>query len=95
MHPTEIAYDIITAQRTLDALKDHPSFGFNFDPSHFIHQFVNPVAFIEEFPTRIFHCHVKDSRVQLTGQEQHPRLAPGLRRRRGGAGTSSPRDAAT
>jgi sugar phosphate isomerase/epimerase len=68
VHPTEIAYDIITARRTLDALKDHPSFGFNFDPSHFIHQFVDPVAFIEEFPTRIFHCHVKDSRVQLTGR---------------------------
>ena len=68
VHPTEIAYDIITARRTLDALKDHPSFGFNFDPSHFIHQFVNPVEFIDEFPTRIFHCHVKDARVQLTGR---------------------------
>jgi sugar phosphate isomerase/epimerase len=68
VHPTEIAYDIITARRALDALKEHPSFGFNFDPSHFIHQFVNPVAFIEEFPTRIFNCHVKDSRVQLNGR---------------------------
>ena len=68
VHPTEIAYDIITARRTLDALKDHPSFGFNFDPSHFIHQFVNPVEFITEFPTRIVHCHVKDARVQLNGR---------------------------
>jgi len=68
VHPTEIAYDLITARRTLDALKDHPSFGFNFDPSHFIHQFINPVAFIDEFPGRIFHCHVKDSRVQLNGR---------------------------
>jgi sugar phosphate isomerase/epimerase len=68
VHPTEIAYDIITARRTLDAVGNHPAFGFNFDPSHFIHQFVNPVAFIEEFPDRIFHVHVKDSRVQLTGR---------------------------
>jgi sugar phosphate isomerase/epimerase len=68
VHPTEIAYDIVTAQRTLAALKNHPSFGFNFDPSHFIHQFINPVAFIEEFPKHIFHCHVKDSRLQLTGR---------------------------
>jgi sugar phosphate isomerase/epimerase len=68
VHPTEIAYDIITAHRALEAVKDHPAFGFNFDPSHFIHQFLEPVAFIEEFPTRIFHCHVKDSRVQLTGR---------------------------
>jgi sugar phosphate isomerase/epimerase len=68
VHPTEIAYDVITARRTLDVLKGHPAFGFNFDPSHFIHQFLNPVEFINEFPDRIFHCHVKDSRLQLTGR---------------------------
>jgi sugar phosphate isomerase/epimerase len=68
VHPTEIAYDIVTAQRALDALNGHPNFGFNFDPSHFIHQFVDPVLFIEEFPERIFHVHVKDSRVQLNGR---------------------------
>ena len=68
VHPTEIAYDIITARRALDAVNNHPSFGFNFDPSHFIHQFINPVFFIGEFPDRIFHVHVKDSRVQLNGR---------------------------
>ena len=68
VHPTEIAYDIITARRALDALDNHPNFGFNFDPSHFVHQFINPVFFIEEFPDRIFHMHVKDSRVQLDGR---------------------------
>lgn len=68
VHPTEIAYDIVTAQRALDALDGHPNFGFNFDPSHFIHQFVDPVMFIEEFPDRIYHVHVKDSRVQLNGR---------------------------
>ncbi|MFN8007090.1 MAG: sugar phosphate isomerase/epimerase family protein [Terriglobia bacterium] len=68
VHPTEIAYDIITSHRALKALNHHPSFGFNFDPSHFIHQFLNPVAFIDEFADRIFHVHVKDSRLQLTGR---------------------------
>jgi sugar phosphate isomerase/epimerase len=68
VHPTEIAYDIITAQRALDAVDQHPAFGFNFDPSHFIHQFIDPVEFINAFPGRIFHMHVKDSRLQLTGQ---------------------------
>jgi sugar phosphate isomerase/epimerase len=68
VHPTEIAYDLITARRALDAVDNHPAFGFNFDPSHFVHQFINPAAFIEEFPDRIFHVHVKDSRVQLTGR---------------------------
>jgi sugar phosphate isomerase/epimerase len=68
VHPTEIAYDTITARRALEAVGSHPAFGFNFDPSHFIHQFLEPVTFIEEFPDRIFHVHVKDSRVQLTGR---------------------------
>ena len=68
VHPTEIAYDVYTARRALDAVNGHPAFGFNFDPSHFIHQFINPVFFIEEFPDRIFHVHVKDSRVQLNGR---------------------------
>jgi sugar phosphate isomerase/epimerase len=68
VHPTEIAYDIITARRALDAAGNHPSFGFNFDPSHFIHQFINPVFFIDEFPDRIFHMHVKESRLQLNGR---------------------------
>jgi sugar phosphate isomerase/epimerase len=68
VHPTEIAYDIVTARRALDAVNNHPNFGFNFDPSHFVHQFINPVFFIEEFPDRICHVHVKDSRVQLNGR---------------------------
>jgi sugar phosphate isomerase/epimerase len=68
VHPTEIAYDIYTTQRAIAAVKGHPAFGFNFDPSHFIHQFINPVFFIEEFADRIVHAHVKDSRVQLNGR---------------------------
>ncbi len=68
VHPTEIAYDLITSHRALEALNHHPNFGFNFDPSHLIHQFINPVEFLDEFGDRIFHVHVKDSRVQLTGR---------------------------
>jgi sugar phosphate isomerase/epimerase len=68
VHPTEIAYDIITSERTLVALDHHPAFGFNFDPSHFVHQLLDPVEFINVFGERIWHMHVKDSRVQLTGR---------------------------
>jgi sugar phosphate isomerase/epimerase len=68
VHPTEIAYDIITTERALAAVNNHPNFGFNFDPSHFIHQMIDPVEFIHEFGARIWHVHVKDSRVQLTGR---------------------------
>lgn len=68
VHPTEIAYDIITMERALKAVDYHPAFGVNFDPSHLIHQFVDPVEFLNAFTDRIFHVHVKDSRVQLTGR---------------------------
>jgi sugar phosphate isomerase/epimerase len=68
VHPTEIAYDLVTSQRALEAIKFHPSFGFNFDPSHFIHQFIDPVEFINEFGKYIYHVHVKDSRIQLNGK---------------------------
>lgn len=67
-HPAEIAYDIYTAERTLEAMDNHPSFGFNFDPSHFVHQLFDPVHFITRFADRIYHVHVKDSKVRLTGQ---------------------------
>jgi sugar phosphate isomerase/epimerase len=68
VHPTEIAYDIHTAQRALEAVDHHPAFGFNFDPSHLVHQFVDPVAFLTDFAGRIFHVHVKDACVQLDGR---------------------------
>lgn len=68
VHPTEIAYDLVTARRALDAIGNHLAFGFNFDPSHFIHQFINPVEFINDFGEHIFHVHVKDSHLQLTGR---------------------------
>jgi sugar phosphate isomerase/epimerase len=67
-HPTEIAYDIYTGEKALEALNQHPAFGFNFDPSHFIHQQFDPAAFIERFPDRIFHAHIKDARLRLNGR---------------------------
>ena len=60
VHPTEIAFDIVSARRTLDALDNHPAFGFNYDPSHLGYQGVDYVKFIYEFSDRIFHVHMKD-----------------------------------
>jgi len=60
VHPTEIAFDIASAQRTLEALDYHPAFGFNYDPSHMGYQGVDYVAFINRFSERIFHVHMKD-----------------------------------
>jgi sugar phosphate isomerase/epimerase len=66
VHPGEIAYDIITAQRALEAVGHHKSFGFNFDPSHLVWQGVDPVRFIDRFADRIFHVHMKDAAVFFT-----------------------------
>jgi sugar phosphate isomerase/epimerase len=60
VHPTEIAFDTVTAQRALDAVNGHPAFGFNYDPSHFGYQGVDYVDFIYRFAERIFHVHMKD-----------------------------------
>ena len=67
VHPTEIAYDIVTARRVLQALNYREAFGFNFDPSHLVWQGVDPVRFLEEFSDRIYHVHVKDAAVTLDG----------------------------
>jgi sugar phosphate isomerase/epimerase len=61
VHPTEIAFDIASAQRALQAIKNHKAFGFNYDPSHFGYQGVDYVKFIRTFPDRIFHAHIKDA----------------------------------
>lgn len=60
VHPTEIAFDISTAERALDVLDGREAFGFNYDPSHLGYQGVDYVRFIEEFSDRIYHAHMKD-----------------------------------
>ena len=68
VHPTEIAYDFVTTDRTLAALDRNPAFGINFDPSHLVHQFLDPAAFVTEFGDRIYHVHVKDVKLRLDGR---------------------------
>ncbi len=60
VHPTEIAFDTISAERALAALDNHPAFGFNYDPSHLGYQGVDYVDFIYHFSDRIYHVHMKD-----------------------------------
>ncbi len=68
VHPTEIAFDIHTAERALAAVDHREEFGFNFDPSHLLWQGVDPVEFIRAFPDRIYHVHVKDAITTLNGK---------------------------
>lgn len=68
VHPTEIAYDIYSAERALEAIGHREAFGFNFDPSHLYWQFVDPVKFIDRFPDRTYHAHMKDASRTLDGE---------------------------
>ena len=68
VHPTEIAFDLFTAERALAAIERREEFGFNFDPSHLHWQGVDPVEFLRTFGDRIYHVHMKDAVVQLNGR---------------------------
>lgn len=67
VHPTEIAFDVYTAERAVEAVKGRKTFGFNFDPSHLQWQMIEPVQLIRKFPDRIYHVHIKDSIRTLDG----------------------------
>ncbi|PQO32655.1 sugar phosphate isomerase/epimerase [Bremerella cremea] len=68
VHPTEIAFDIYSAEKALDAIGHREEFGFNFDPSHLLWQGIDPVEFIRYFPDRIYHVHIKDAITTLNGR---------------------------
>src|SRR4029077_15334455 len=68
VHPTEIAYDFVTARKALDAIGNRTAFGINLDPSHFAPQFLDAAQFALEFGDRIYHVHGKDSRRRLDGR---------------------------
>jgi len=61
VHPTEIAFDIASAERAVAAVKGHRRFGFNYDPSHLGYQGVDYVQFLRRFSDRIYHVHLKDA----------------------------------
>jgi len=60
VHPTEIAFDLASAARALEAVGRRHAFGFNYDPSHLGYQGVDYHRFLVEFADRIYHAHMKD-----------------------------------
>jgi sugar phosphate isomerase/epimerase len=64
------------------------NFGLNYDPSHLVWQFMDPVKPVREFADRIFHVHAKDARLSrerlddvgilATPLEYHEPKLPGL-----------------
>ncbi|MBY0522589.1 MAG: sugar phosphate isomerase/epimerase [Gemmataceae bacterium] len=68
VHPGQIAFDLYSAEKALDALGGREEFGFTFDPSHLHWQGIDPVEFLRRFPDRIYHVHVKDAVLTLNGR---------------------------
>lgn len=64
VHPSEIAYDYYTTERTLEAIGHRPAFGLNWDPSHFVWQGLDPVMFISDFRDLIYHVDCKDAKLR-------------------------------
>ena len=60
IHPTEIAFDLATMQRALDAVDHHPRFCVNFDPSHLAYQGVDYVRLLYTLGERVRNVHMKD-----------------------------------
>lgn len=68
VHPGQLAFDLYSAERTLEAVDGREELGFLFDPSHFHWQGLDPVEFLRRFPDRIWHVHIKDTAVTLNGR---------------------------
>ena len=77
VHPSEIAYDYYSTQRTLAAIGNRPAFGLNWDPSHMVWQGLDPAGFILDFADRIYHVDCKDTKVR-TGDGRRGRLSSHL-----------------
>jgi sugar phosphate isomerase/epimerase len=68
VHPGQIAFDLYSAEMSLEALNGRPEFGFLFDPSHLHWQGIDPVEFLRRFPDRILHVHMRDAALTLNGR---------------------------
>ena len=66
VHPTEIAFDIVSTERAMEAVNRREAFGLNYDPSHLGYQGVDYIDFIDRFADRIYHVHMKDVWWSLT-----------------------------
>lgn len=68
VQPGQIAFDLMSAERLLDALSGHEEFGFTFAPAQLHWQGVDPVAFVRRFGDRIYHVHLSDIAIRLDGR---------------------------
>jgi sugar phosphate isomerase/epimerase len=68
IHPGEDLHDGATFERFLDAAGGHPRASILFDPSHFVLQQLDYLAFIDLYHERIRAFHVKDAEFRPDGR---------------------------
>ncbi len=68
LHPGEDLHDGVTFERFLDAIGQHPRANILYDPSHFVLQQLDYLAFIDIYHERIKAFHVKDAEFRPNGR---------------------------
>ncbi len=68
LHPGEDLHDGVTFERFLEAVDNHPRANILYDPSHFVLQQLDYLAFIDIYQERIKAFHVKDAEFRPTGR---------------------------
>lgn len=69
LHPGEDLHDGVTFEMFVDYLGGHPRANINYDPSHFVLQCLDYVAFIDLYHDRIKAFHVKDAEFNPSGSQ--------------------------
>ena len=69
IHPGEDLFDGATFELFVDRLKGHKRANINYDPSHFVLQHLDYLAFIDIYHERIKAFHVKDAELNPTGRQ--------------------------
>jgi sugar phosphate isomerase/epimerase len=69
IHPGEDLFDGITYEMFLENVKQHPRACLLYDPSHFVLQQLDYLAYIDHYHQRIKAFHVKDAEFNSTGKQ--------------------------
>ncbi|REE20043.1 MULTISPECIES: sugar phosphate isomerase/epimerase [unclassified Paraburkholderia] len=69
LHPGEDLHDGVTFERFLDAVKQHTRANILYDPSHFVLQQLDYLAFVDIYHERIKAFHVKDAEFRPNGKQ--------------------------
>jgi sugar phosphate isomerase/epimerase len=69
LHPGEDVFDGASWERFLSAVNEHPRARINYDPSHFLLQAMDYLAFIDLYYDRISAFHVKDAEFRPDGRQ--------------------------